>query len=587
MANIKKIMLRRGMGAGFVLAGLIVASPALAAQCGDLATLKLADVTVTKAETVTSLDQVSPALARDKAPAPFCRVQGFTSPTKDSHIQFELWMPEGAAWNGKFQALGNGGFLGTLNTRGTLGGVRRHYATMVTNLGHMNAPGAPEDATWALGHPDKVVDYAYRGEHLSVLASRQIMTAFYGKKADHAYYVGCSAGGIQGLTELLRYTDDFDGYVIGNSTPDHIGQELGALWNTLQASLKYPADALRQDQVAAIHGAVLRQCAGHDGGLASDPFLTDPRLCRFKVEVLACKLGETGGTCLTPRQLAIVRAIYAGPRNPRTGEAHLAGIMPGSELSWDKYFTGKTNPAKPDRPWGGFLMDMAYGDPDYLPGQHYLAFDFDKDVPALRARMVGGEPLDTSWNTSNRDLDAFVKAGGKVIQYHGWDDPNIPPLEAVKFRQSLIDSLVSRRKLTVAKATALVDSYYHLFMVPGLGHCSGGDGPWNIGQSGPVPGAPMDGEHDTLTALEQWVEHGVEPKRLIGGHMEGGGPGQGNPNGGPNGGGAKAAPPDMTRPICAYPNIARYNGTGDRADAASFSCGAPGARAAAGKGTHA
>lgn len=567
--------MRRSLWAGAAMAGALMATPAMAAGCGDLSALKLADVTVTKAETVTSLDAVSPGLAKEAAPAPFCRVTGFITPTRDSHIQFELWMPEGAAWNGKFQALGNGGFLGALNTRGALGGVRRHYATMVTDLGHINAPGTgAEDAAWALGHPDKVVDYAYRGEHLSVQASKAIMAAFYGKAAAHAYYVGCSAGGIQGLTELLRYSADFDGYVIGNSTPDHVGQELGALWNTLQASLKYPADALQPAQVTALHEEVLKQCVGRDGGLAGDRFLTDPRACKFRVEVLACKPGATGGTCLTPRQLAIVRAIYAGPRNPRTGEQHLAGIMPGSELTWDKYFTGKTNPVKADRPWGGFMMDMAYQDADYLPGQKYLAFDFDKDVAGLRARMIGGEPLDTSWNTRNRDLDAFAKAGGKVIQYHGWDDPNIPPLEAVKFRQSLIDTLVKRRKMTLTQAAAMVDSYYHLFMVPGLGHCSGGDGPWNIGQSGPVPGAPMDGEHDTLTALEQWVEQGIEPKRLIGGHLEGGAPGQGNPNGG----GGKPAKPDMTRPICAYPGVARYTGSGSTGDAANFSCAAPAAR---------
>ncbi|MBB3953790.1 tannase/feruloyl esterase family alpha/beta hydrolase [Novosphingobium sediminicola] len=561
------------------LAGLMLGAPGIAhaASCEDLAGVKLADGAITATQSVTSLDAVSPALAKESA-APFCRVTGTLTPTPDSQIKFEVWLPLERAWNGKFQAVGNGGFFGFLNHRGALGGVKRGYATMTSDLGHTNRPGASEDSSWARGHGAKVVDYAYRAEHLSVLASKTILAAFYGRPADHAYYTGCSAGGIQGLTELLRYQSDFDGYVIGNATPDHVGQELGAMWNTLQASLKYPADALKPAQVSAIHEEVLKQCVAASGGLAGDRFLTDPRLCHFRVEALACKAGE-GVTCLSPRQVAIVRAIYLGPRNSRNGEEHLAGIMPGSELTWDRYFTGKTNPAKADRPWAGFMMDMAYGDPDYLEGQKYQSFDFDRDVTKLRTAMVGGETLDASWNTRNRDLDAFAGAGGKVIQYHGWDDPNIPPMEAVKFRKSLIESIVKRRKLTPAKAEALVDSYYHLFMVPGLGHCSGGDGPWNIGQSGPAPGMPTDGEHDLLSALENWVERGVEPKRVIGAHLAGGAPGPGNPNGG----GANAAP-DMTRPICAYPAVASYRGSGDKNDAASFTCIAPPAGRTKGKG---
>jgi feruloyl esterase len=565
---------------GLALAAMAVAAPAFAqgdspavaqsGACEALAGLKLGGVTITKAELVTSLAVVSPALAKESA-APFCRVAATATPTADSAIKFELWMPAGAAWNGKYQALGNGGFFGFINQRGALGGVKRGYATMVTDLGHTNRPGASEDATWAQGHPAKVVDYAYRGEHTSVVASKAILSAFYGKAAAHAYYTGCSAGGIQGLTELLRYPADFDGYVIGAATPDHLGQELGALWNTLQASLAFPADALKPAQISAIHEEVLRQCVGKDGGLATDKFLTDPRLCRFRVEALACKPGAAAETCLNPRQVAIVRAIYAGPRNPRTGEEHLAGIMPGSEQSWPTYFTGKTNPAKPDRPWGGFLMDMAYGDPEYLSGQKYLKFDFDKDVAALRKLMVGGETLDSSWNSRNRDLDAFAKAGGKVIQYHGWDDPNIPPLEAIKFRQSLADDLVKRRKLSPAAAMAMVESYHRLFMIPGMGHCSGGEGPWSIGAGG----GPRDGEHDFLTALENWVEQGIEPKRVIGGHLEGGAPGQGNPNGGAG----APAKPDFTRPICAFPATARFSGKGDAADAANYSCAAPSAPA--------
>ncbi len=575
--NLKRLALAGG--ATIALACAMPAHAQAAGSCESLTGLRIANVTITKAERVTALDAISPALAKEALAAPFCRVAGTIVPSAESGIKFELWMPEGAAWNGKYQAVGNGGFFGFINTRAALAGVRRRYATMTSDLGHTNAPGASEDASWALGHPAKVVDYAYRGEHLSVAASKAVLAAYYGKTADRSYYTGCSAGGIQGLTELLRYPADFDGYLVGAATPDHLGQELGAMWNTLQASLLFPAEALRPTQVLSIHEEVLRQCAGKDGGLATDRFLTDPRLCRFRVEALACTKGDASTTCLSPKQVAIVRAIYDGPRNPRTGEQLFSGIMPGSELKWDAYFTGKTNPAKADRPWGGFMMYMAYGDPDYLPGQKYLSFDWDKDVATLRQLMVGGETLDSSWNTRNRNLDSFAAAGGKVIQYHGWDDPNIPPLEAINFRQSLIDSAASRRKLSAKAAADLVDSYHRLFMVPGMGHCSGGDGPWSVGQSGPAPGAPLDGEHDMLTALENWIEKGVEPKRLIGAHLGGGAPSAGNPNGGA-GAGTGA---DMTRPVCAYPATARYSGKGNSADAANYACVQPKAGSSSGR----
>lgn len=560
-----RMLHKTALALGGVMAAL-VASPAFAATtCEDLAQFKAAGLTVTKAETTSSLASVAANMAQTPLDKPFCRVAGFLNPTSDSHIQFELWLPEAANWNGKFQSVGNGGFLGVLNYRAALPGLKRNYATMTSDLGHINKGGAAEDSTWADGHPDKVVDYAYRGEHLSVLAAKAITAAYYGKGPAHSYFTGCSAGGISGLTELLRYPADFDGYVIGDAVADHFGQEIGALWNTLEGSLKYPDQALTTPQLGVIHAEVLRQCAGKDGGLASDPFLTDPLTCKFKPEVLSCKPGQDAATCLSPQQIAIVRRIYGGPVNPRTGQSLMAGMSPGSELGWDKYFVGKKNPATADRPWGGFLMYMAFEDPTYLSQQKYLNFDFDKDAAALRRKVVGGETLDSSWNSPSRNLEAFRKAGGKVIQYHGWDDPNIPSPEAVKFLRSLVDEQIRRNHLTPAQAAAATAQFYRLFMVQGMGHCTGGDGPWSFGQAGGNRDAGKPNpQTDTLAALEQWVEKDVAPESFTGSRVD-----------------IKAGTADLSRPICAYPKIPVWKGSGSTFDAANFACMAPGTRAPA------
>ena len=543
-----------------LLIGLVFAPSPVAAQtaCADLARTALPGGSVSSAQPMASFDALADVPKTTAAVAPFCRIVGSLRPTPDSDIRFEVWLPSADRWNGKFQAVGNGGFQGILNHRAMIPGLRRGYAVMTTDLGHTNVAGSTEDATWAPKHPEKVVDYAYRGEHLSTLAAKRIIVASYGRQPIHSFYCGCSAGGIQGLTELLRFPKDFDGYVIGNATPDHLGQELSALWNTLEASLKYPGEALTAAHLRLLHQAVLSQCAGRDGGLASDPFLTDPRLCRFDPAVVGCRSGQDPSMCLSPMQVAIVRRIYAGPTNPRTGERILSGITPGSELTWDRFFVGKKNPAPADRPWAGFLRDMVYEDPAYLSSQKYLGFDFDRDTAAVRSHQVGGEPLDSSWNTRNRELDAFRRAGGKVIQYHGWDDANIPALESVRLMAEIVQAEAKRGRYSPREAAEIVDGFYRLFLVPGLGHCSGGDGPWSFGQNGQAP-LQADAEHDTLTALELWVEQGVKPQRFIGSRID-----------------AKDSKVDLTRPICAFPRTARWDGRGDVANAASFACAGQG-----------
>ena len=524
-----------------------------ATPCEDMAKFHAAGVTIVTATSADSMAQIPGGAGQLNTPV--CRVSGFLTPTKDSHVGFEVWLPPADAWNHKYQAVGNGGLSGALNYRAMLPGFNRGYATMTTDLGHTNTPpNAVEDATWALGHPEKVVDYAYRAEHLSTVVAKKLIETYYGHASSHSYFTGCSAGGIAGMTELLRYPKDYDGYIIGDATPDHLGQEIGALWNTLTASLADPPEALQPVQITLVHQEILRQCVGHDGGAPSDPFLTDPTACHFDPKVLECAAGQSSPSCLSSAQVEIFQKIYQGPLDPRTHESILSGLTPGSELLWSRYFVGKKNPVEPDRPWAGFLTDMVYSDPQYLAQQKYLTFDFDKDYQAVRHQKVAGESLDASWNTRNRNLEAFKQAGGKIIHYHGWDDPNIPPLEAVKFFMSVVADQAAHHRLPPEPALQRTQEFYRLFMVPGMGHCFGGEGPSSFGQNG-QRATQADPEHDTLSALERWVESGVAPEQFMAARLN-----------------AKTGEADMTRPICAYPHKPVWNGSGSASEAINFKC---------------
>lgn len=542
--------------AGIALAALGAEQARAADDCAALSALHAPQVRITTAATVQSPSSISPTLADARLAAPVCRVKGFLTPTSDSHIDFEVWLPPQAAWNHKLEAVGNGGYLGALMYKAMVPGFNLGYATMTTDLGHVNPPHQAEYAAWALGHPQKVIDFAYRAEHLSTLLAKRLIDAYYHAPPAHSYYAGCSAGGIEGITELLRYPKDYDGYIIGDASPDHVGQEMEAMWNTLWASLADPRNALTPPELSLVHSAVLRQCVGKDGGVPTDGFLTDPPACNFKVAQLECRAGQDPTTCLPAKAVQIFQKIYQGPVDPRTRESIAAGVTPGSELMWPQYFVGKKNPMPADRPWPGMLADMIYSDPAYLTQERYLSFNFGTDYRALRKKTIDGETADSVFDNRNRDLDAFERAGGKIIEYHGWDDSNIPALSAVQFFDGVVASEARRRHLAPAQAQRVALRFYRLFMVPGMGHCGGGAGPSNFGQPGHRPGRGP--EHDTLTALDRWVEQGAAPKRFIASDAD-----------------VKTRKAAMTRPICPYPEEPRWNGSGNARDASSFTCVVP------------
>jgi feruloyl esterase len=293
---------------------------------------------------------------------------------------------------------------------------------------------------------------------------------------------------------------------------------------------------------------------GKDGGQAGDDFLTNPAMCHADLKKLVCKPGADNGRCLSGKQIASFGKIYGGPRNPRTGQSYEAGFAPGSELGWS-LFTGKTNPANAERPWAGFFADIVYADPDYLSGMKYLKFDFDGDYAAMTDKTYAGEQLGSAFGSDiGRSLDPVRAEGGKIIAYHGWDDGDAPAPVSVQMYKDMVAKEARLHHLTPASALALTRQFYRLFMVPGLGHCRGGSGPWDVGQ---VPHKPVSGdsEHDMLTALEKWVELGAPPDRFIGVRAD-----------------PQTKAVNMTRPVCPYPAVAHWNGAGSKADAANFRC---------------
>ena len=290
-----------------------LAVPAFAQQpCEQLGQLKLDKVTIASAQLV-------PAA---KIPA-HCAVKAIARPTTDSEIRFEVWMPlEG--WNGKYQQVGNGGWAGSIPAGSIATAVARGYAAAGTDDGHESkTPGA----TWAIGHPEKLIDFGYRALKETSTHSKAIIQAFYGKPANRSYFVGCSDGGREALMQAQRFPEDFDGIIAGAPANDWSYLLTAAAWN-MQALLKEPGSAIPPAKLAAIQKAVVTACDNLDG--VRDGLLEDPRKCNFDPAVLTCQ-AEDSDQCLTAPQVVALRKIYQGPHNSRTGKRIFAGSAPGTE----------------------------------------------------------------------------------------------------------------------------------------------------------------------------------------------------------------------------------------------------------------
>lgn len=513
-------------------------------NCAKLAHANVADTSITSAATVPAGSLQLPPnpfykVDTSKAAA-FCRVQGSIHPSSDSDIGFEVWMPS-SGWNGKYVQLGNGGLAGQIDTPGMFRKVSAGYATAATDDGHK---GGPTDGSWAIGHPEKVKDFGYRAVHETSRVAKALIAAFYGSGPKYTYFNGCSEGGREAIMEAQRFPKDFNGILAG--APAHYWTELMAnfAWNA--QALNSKESYIPESKRSAVEKAALAACPNPKG--INDPFIDDPASCHFNPSILLCK-GEDNDSCLTSPQVEALKKVYSGPKNSRTGEQISPGYKPGAEaepgipgLSFASYIFGSGPGASLDV----FFSQAVYGafvfhDPKWS----FTSLNFDGDI-ALAKKAIGPD-LDAD----NPDLSAFKAAGGKLLHYHGWYDGSPTPLHSVEYYEAVENKM---------GGTAKTQSFYRLYMVPGMMHCGGGPGPNVFGNAFDL--APStDTSHNIALSLEQWVEQGKAPDAIIATKYVEDNPAKG----------VAAA-----RPLCAYPATAKWDGKGDPNQSTSWHCESPG-----------
>jgi feruloyl esterase len=491
------------------IAAAQLAAGLMSMPCEGLQSVPLQGARITSAASVAAGPFVAPrgpgpAGAANRAPEPIpahCRVTLVLEPTADSNINVELWLPA-ENWNGKFLAVGNGGWAGAIQGYTDMqAALRRGYATAGTDTGHSAADGPA--GMFALGHPEKIVDFAYRAVHDMTVKSKRIIDVYYSRPLDYSYFKGCSTGGRQAVMAAQRYPGDFDGIIAGALANRHIHMHTIGAYRGIHLA-RHPDEAISEEKAELVNDAVMRQC-----DTLAEGFLNNPRECSFDFSSLQC--GASGADeCLSPAQLRTVETFFGGQKY-RNGELVFSGQALGNPLPAMR--------SSQDGP-GSFAFDsiriLGFQDADY----DWRDFNLDRDLPKIDAAV--------GWvDAVNPDLRGFEGHGGKLLLYAGWGDTGITPENTVLYYESVLEELGDEQ-----------DDWMRLFMVPGMGHCGGGDGPNNF---------------DTLSALEQWREQGVAPAQMIGTNPQSG----------------------LTRPICAYPNAAKYAGSGDLKDVANWSCAAP------------
>jgi len=460
------------------------------------------------------------------AAAAFCRVQATLSAGPGSSIKVEVWLPERAAWNGKLLGTGNGGFGANLSIPALLmrGGVEKGYAAVGSDMGHFGESDV--DAKWALNAPEKIKDFGWRANHLAAGFARTIVAAYYAPPLKAAYFHGCSDGGREALMEAQRFPEDYDAIVAGAPAIPWTRMTSAFAADHL-AVFADPAAALPADKLKLLQAASLGQCDKRDG--VADGVIDDPRRCGFDPAVLQCKPGDTSGQCLSAAQVKSARALYRGAQGP-DGKPFFHGYAPGAEAvagTWDLWLTGAN--AQHGRFATEFYRYMVHSDPNW----QLSSFAIGRDYP-LAKRRAGGD-LDAD----NADLGPFLRRGGKLILYHGWNDAAIAPENTIDYYE--------RVRRTVPKQAG---QSVRLFMVPGMSHCLAGPGP-NV--------------FDALGTLDKWRQGGPAPEQMTATKFD-------NDLFAYLGFPAKQV---RTRPLCAYPRVARWKGSGSTDDAANFSCVAP------------
>jgi len=512
-------------------------------SCEGLAKLELPGAKILSAQTVaagafTPPSNINPQLIGDpsfyKKLSAFCRVVAEATPSADSSIKIEVWMPvhdqNGGGWNGKLQGRGNGGFAGEIAYQQLGIGVSQGYAMAGTDAGHS---GSAVEANWALGHPEKVADYGYRGIHEMTRVAKAAVKAYYSKDPQHSYFWGCSNGGRQALMEAQRFPEDYDGILAG-APANYFTHLLTKALADAQATTLDPASYIPSRKLPTIARAVNAACDAQDG--VTDGILNDPRQCHFDPGTMLCKEGDSE-KCLTAAQVTTLKKLYEGPEDAQ-GRKIFPGYLPGAEEGPGGWGTWITGPA-PGKSLlfafsGGYFSNFVYGKADW----NY------KDTSVDQAEKAADEKTAQFLNATDPNLVAFKTRGGKLILYHGWNDPAISALNTINYYNDVVSKMGVRE----------TEAFARLYMVPGMQHCAGGAGPDSFGQGG---ASAKDAQHNAELAVEEWVEKGIAPTSVIATKYEGDDPSKG----------AK-----MMRPLCPYPQVAKYKGSGDTNDAGNFAC---------------
>jgi feruloyl esterase len=491
--------------------------------CESLKNLQIPNTTITVTESINPIKESpgvvvhgvwqSPpsAFGQTTVDVPFCRVVGTVPPG----INFEVWLPPADNWNGKFNGVGNGALAGGINYPAMRSPLTTGYATASTNGGHTSP--SPVAGDWMMDNPDLWDDFGYRAVHEMTIASKAIVEAFYGKAPDYSYFTGCSGGGQQGLAEVQRYPADYDGVVSGAPANFPTRMWPGETWSSY-VTHRTPENLVPPEKLPLISQASVAACDELDG--VKDGLIGDPRVCKFDPATLLCK-GADAADCLTGAQVDSVKKVYEGLKDPTTGEQFWPGYEPGSEPNWAGHI------GEPFIIPQGYFKAMVFNDPNW----DWKTFDFTdpEDFAILVDADARYAPI---LNATDPNLSAFNELGGKLILWHGWADQNIAPRNSINYYNNAVAAVGDE---------AATQDFLRLFMVPGMGHCSGGTGPNTF---------------NALAALEEWVEKGTAPTQIIASRL-------------------KDGQVERTRPLCVYPQVAVYNGSGSSDEAANFTCANP------------
>jgi len=441
--------------------------------------------------------------------ARFCRVQVVI----EKEIEFELWLPPREVWNGRYLGIGNGGDAGFINYQDLSRGVGRGFASASTDTGHKRT-----EANWGLGHPDRVENFGHRAHHRMAEVAKSLIAHYYAAPAKQSYFMGCSGGGMQGLSLAQLYPNDYDGIMAGAGGVGMLPLSTRMLWTALSQE-KNPAQRLSDAQWSAVTNAATKACDADDGVI--DGVVENPARCGFDPGALQCAADEANDSCLAALQVETVRIVYS-PLRIKGGPQVDPGFPPGIRYA---------PTARQINIAGTLFGDWTYQDANW----DVRTFDLDREVLAARKKLPYLEFL-------NPDIRAFQKRGGKLIAYHGWLDPTVPAGLTIQFYD------VAARKLG-----RRADQTMRLFMAPGTEHCSRGRGPESFGQAYRGDAPIVDADHDMLTAMMAWVEEGRAPERIVASRVVDG----------------RVV---RTRPLCPYPQVAKYKGAGSTDEAESFEC---------------